>query len=266
LLIERAQEVGASLLWGTLVRSIDRDTIDFGQSRLKARWIVGADGTQSRVRSWVGLDCFVRNSERFSYRRHYRIAPWSEYMEIYWGRRSQFYVTPVNASEICVVLMSREPQLRIFEALAQFPMLQTRLKGAEASTRERGSLAAVRKLRGVTSGNVALIGDASGTVDPITGEGMCLAFRQARALANAIAQQDLRIYEKAHREISRRPRFMSDFMLLMDRSNVLQRRTLKSFEQSPGLFSKLLAMHIGQVGPVEFLKTATALAWRVATV
>ena len=265
LLIDRADKLGVALLWGARVNYIDRHTVLIGSSELTTSWIIGADGTQSSVRRWAGLNMFVRNSERFSYRCHYRTPPWSDYMEIHWGRSCQFYVTPVSADEVCLALMSRNRQQRISEALSRFPQLHTRLRDAQRASSERGAIATTRQLRRVTSGNVALVGDASGTVDPITGEGMCLAFRQANALAAALMEGDLASYEKAHRKILRRPRFMSEFMLLMDRSNTLQRRTLKSFEHSPRLFSNLLAMHVGQLGPTAFLRTATELGWRVVS-
>jgi flavin-dependent dehydrogenase len=211
------------------------------------------------------LQQFRRKVERFSYRRHYRVAPWSEYMEIHWGKGCQFYVTPVSSTEICLVLMSRRSHLRIKDALPQFPLLQERLKHCEATTTERGALAATRRLRRVTRRNVALVGDASGTIDPITGEGLCLAFTQANALADALTREDLASYEAAHAGISRRPRFMSDFMLLMDKSQTLQARTLKSFESSPHLFPNLLAMHVGQLRPSSSVATVAALGWRIAT-
>jgi hypothetical protein len=40
---------------------------------------------------------------------------------------------------------------------------------------------------------------------------------------------------------------MADFMLLMDRSALLRRRTLRTFESHPHLFSNLLAMHVGRL-------------------
>jgi flavin-dependent dehydrogenase len=120
-------------------------------------------------------------------------------------------------------------------------------------------------LRRVTGGNVALIGDASGNVDPITGEGICQAFRQAGALGDALLAENLGLYESAHRELYRRPRFMADFMLLMDRSNFLQRRTMKAFATRPRLFSDILAMHVGQSSWLRFAGAAAAMGWQVAT-
>ena len=265
LLADRAGEVGVELLWNRPVSGIARDVVTVGEQQLRARWIVGADGAQSSVRRWAGLESFSRNSQRFSYRRHYRMEPWSEYVEVFWGKDCQFYVSSVSADEVCVALLTRSPRIRIKDALLQVPALADRLKGCQASTVERGALAAMRRLRCVRRGNVALAGDASGSIDPITGEGLCLAFRQAIALAAAFQLGDLAQYESAHDRLSRRPRFMADLMLLMDRSALLRERSLAAFESHPHLFANLLAMHVGEWTPARFAITATCLGWQVIT-
>lgn len=262
-LAECAREAGVELLWNCPVTGIDGQAAQSTAGAIRARWIIGADGSQSSIRRWAGLQACRRNTQRFSYRRHFRVAPWSEYMEIHWGKRCQFYVTPISSNEICLVLMTRDPHQRVADALPYFPSLQRQLSGVAAATTERGAPAATRRLRRVTRGNVALIGDASGTVDPITGEGLCLAFQQAVALADALTANDLNLYEKAHARIGRRPRFMADFMLLMDRSRVLQERTVRAFRARPNLFANLLAMHVGRLGAIDFAGTAAALGWKI---
>ncbi len=107
----------------------------------------------------------------------YRVAPWTDRMELHWGRQGEIYVTPVSKDQVCVALISRDPKLRLREALQRFPELQARLAGAEASSVEKGALTATCKLKRVSRGNVALIGDASGTVDAITGEGLVPGFQ-----------------------------------------------------------------------------------------
>ncbi len=265
LLLERAKDIGVELLWGCPVTGLHGGVVLAGRERLQARWIIGADGSQSSIRRWAGLQSFRRNSQRFSRRRHYRVAPWSDDVEVFWGHHCQFYVTPISENEICVALMTADPRRRIEDTLPEFPALQKRLSGANATTAERGALAATRRLNRVTRGNVALIGDASGTVDPITGEGLCLAFQQALTLAPALHCGDLSLYERAHRRLMRRPRFMADFMLLMDRSKFLRSRGLAAFQAHPHLFSNLLAMHVGQWTPLRLVTTATALGWQVIT-
>jgi flavin-dependent dehydrogenase len=260
---ERAQDAGIKLHWGSPVNAVNGNTVTLGDRQVTARWFIGADGSQSSIRRWAGLDSFARNDQRFSYRRHFRIAPWSSYVEVYWGADCQFYVSPTADNEICLALLTRDPHHRIRESLQQIPELAARLANAQPAGPERGRAIANRRLRRVTHRNIALIGDASGTIDPITGEGLCLAFRQAQALASAMASEDLRLYEREHRRLARRPRFMTDFMLLMDRSAFLRRRSLAALERRPELFRKLLAMHVGELRPVHFAKAATALGLAV---
>lgn len=264
-LVEAAERAGVTLSWGTPVTGIRYDAVLLGGESVRTRWIVGADSGQSLVRHWAGLGAVLRASRRFGFRRHYAVAPWSDHMEIHWGPGCQFYVTPVSSREVCVVLMSRDQHLRIDCALSWFPALRDRLSGARAVTAERGQLASTCRLKAVAKGNVALIGDASGTVDAITGEGLCLAFQQAVALAGALAGGDLRAYEHAHRRLARRPVFMADFMLTMDRWPALQSRALRALASRPELFSNLLAMHVGKLSLTGFAGTGIRLGWELAT-
>src|SRR5260370_39109570 len=100
-------------------------------------------------------------------------------MEVYWGKRSQGYSNPVNSEEVCVAVASHAPGLRLEESLLAFPELNARLRGVETTSVVRGSVSSNHRLKQVWRENIALIGDASGTVDAITGEGLGLSFRQA---------------------------------------------------------------------------------------
>ncbi len=266
MMVQHASDAGVDMSWGAPVTGITAaGVVRMGTKRLRARWIVGADGSQSSVRRWAGLESVRRETRRFGFRRHYRVAPWSESMEIHWGSGCQFYVTPISPQDICLVLMSRDPQLRIEHALPQFPELAARLAGQEIVTPERGALSATCRLERVTRGRIALAGDASGTVDAITGEGLCLAFQQSSVLADALAEGDLARYEFAHRRIARRPVFMADMMLTMDRWAWLRKRALSALGARQDLFANLLAMHVGKLGFRRFAATAAALGWEVAT-
>lgn len=255
-LVQEAERRGVDLRWNQPIASL---------ADVSARWIVGADGIGSRVRTWAGLNNFVHDKRRYGFRLHFRIAPWTDYVEIYWGDGCQIYVTPVAPGEVGLALLSRDPNLRVREALRRFPALQSRLDGIPQSSTERGSLTASRKLRHVSRGNVALAGDASGSVDAITGEGLCLGFRQARALADALEQDDLTLYAAAHRRLSRRPGFMADFMLTLDRSSWLRGRALPALASHPDLFAGLLAMHVGAARPQSCAASCLTLGWRILT-
>src|ERR1035437_5132300 len=127
----------------------------------------GAEAGHWPVRRWAGLDACHHESRRFGFRRHYRVAPWSQYMEIHWGDGCQLYITPVADEEVCVVLISRNQHLRLEDALPGFPAVERRLAAANASNLQRGGVTTSRRLKAVCRGNVALVGDASGSVDAI---------------------------------------------------------------------------------------------------
>lgn len=252
-LVDRAEETGVTLAWGSRVVGLTSDGVVLDGHRVQCRWVIGADGQNSRVRRWAGLEATRHESFRFGFRRHYLAAPWTEFMEIYWGARAQMYVTPVNQSEVCVALITRDSHLRMEQALQRFPELSRRLEGAVPSTAERGAVTASRSLRRVFRGRTLLIGDASGSVDAITGEGMSLSFHQAIALADSLVSGDLAAYQQEHRRLARRPHMMGKLMLLLDRFPTLRRRVIRSLAVEPEIFANMLAMHVGSVTPSDFL-------------
>ncbi|HXA51379.1 MAG TPA: NAD(P)/FAD-dependent oxidoreductase [Candidatus Acidoferrum sp.] len=245
LMVDAASEAGVRLMWGARVAGISADAVHVNGQLLRTRWIIGADGGNSAVRRWAGLEASNRERRRYGFRRHYRVADPGEYMEIHWGDRGQLYLTPVGPNEICAVLISPDPRLRLDDALPGFPEAAAQLAGADPLNPERGGVTVSRRLRAVSRGNVALVGDASGSVDAITGDGLCLLFQQSLALAGCLVAGSLEGYQAAHRRIGRRPEFMSRLMLMLDGRRRLRHTTIRVLEFEPRLFSRLLALHVG---------------------
>jgi menaquinone-9 beta-reductase len=256
-LAEHAAAAGVRLAWGSRVTSVAPEGVHVDGGFTRARWIVGADGGNSQVRRWAGLDAFARCTRRFGFRRHYRgVSDFADrftggFMELHWGEACQLYMTPVAADEVCVALISSDPHLRLDQALPLFPDVANRLPAE--STTERGAVCATLRLQSVCRGNVALIGDASGSVDAITGDGLCLLFQQADALASALSAGSLAVYQKAHRRIGRRPALMAELMLFLDRRQSLCKRAIGVMASHPRIFQNLLALHVGEISPLRFL-------------
>ncbi len=263
-LVRRAEECGVRLLWKCPVTGIDGDLVQLSRGVVRSKWMVGADGHGSRVRRWSGLEESWRNEQRHARRRHYRVEPWSKYSEIYWASHAQLYVTPIGRDEVCVVVLSEESEHANFaSALAEFPELQRKLEGAGLASRERGAVTAMRSLRKVQRGNVALLGDASGGVDAITGEGLRLAFQQAFALADAMVADDLGLYEQAHRKLAQRPMLMGELMLWLGRNPGIRSRVIRAMQNRPELFARMVALHVGKGTPGELLSTSAQLGWKI---
>ena len=174
-LVERASELGVRFRWGTHVALGKPVTLN--HERCTYNYLVGADGQSSRVRRWAGLDHGQWSTTRFGFRRHYRIPPFSNSVEVHWSALGQVYITPVAEDEICVAVVTRRNSTRMQQVIDSIPYLRERLVLNASSLRERGAVTTTRRLTQITRDNVALLGDASGTVDAVTGEGLALGFR-----------------------------------------------------------------------------------------
>jgi flavin-dependent dehydrogenase len=148
-------------------------------------------------------------------------------------------------------------------ALPLFSELSSRLRGAEVTSLERGAVSATRKLRRVYRDRVVLVGDASGTVDATTGEGLCLSFRQAEVLADCFVTGSLERYEREHRQLANGPTLMARLMLTLDWKSAFRQRVMRAFRSDPRLFDRLLAVHEGEVPVTDLAANGLSLGWRM---
>jgi flavin-dependent dehydrogenase len=244
-MIDRAAEIGVVMRWGEAVRVADRSGLEIGGRKISSRWVVGADGRESSVRRWAGLLHPTARRRRIGLRQHFRIAPWTDLVEVEWHDRGQAVVTPLACDEICVSLFTIDTGIRFPDLVSSFPELHQRLLGAVPLSAARGAISESSVMRSVVTKRVALIGDAAGAVDALTGEGLALSFKHALVLADAIASGDLRRYERAHRRISRPPELMAKFMLAVGSRRSVRRRVLHALAAQPRLFTFMLGVHAG---------------------
>jgi menaquinone-9 beta-reductase len=262
-LVARAEDCGVNLLWRTPVTGVKGDEVQTADGTMRARWIIGADGPGSRVRQWIGIPT-RRIEKRYAARRHFKIAPWSNYVEIHWGQRAQAYVTPVADNETSIVILAGRSEDADFDrGISEFPEIASRIASAQLASRERGAVTSQHELGAVCRGNVALVGDASGGVDAITGDGIRLAVLQARALADAIVANDLAVYERAHRKLAKAPTRAGNLLLLLDRNPRLRARVLLAMQSEPELFAAMLASHVGKGTRIKLAATSAQLGWRL---
>ena len=194
-LLERAKLLGVAFEWGQKVTSIDLEKVYFGDHFLRYDWLIGADGFFSKIRLWGNFPATIRTKKRIGLRQHYKTQLWSDFVEVYCSETAQAYVTPVGSNDVCVALVS-EGGVVDFSNLDQlFPELHKRLAKAEAVGDIKGGVSQSIRLPRVTSGKIALVGDASSSIDAITGEGLSLAFRQAEALSGASKNMFHAVYD-----------------------------------------------------------------------
>ena len=73
---------------------------------------------------------------------------------------------------------------------------------------------------------------------------------------------DLRVYERAHKKLMRRPAFMGKLMLMLAGNDMLRERAIRSMAAKPEIFDKLLAMHVGHSTTAEVISAGLLLGWQ----
>jgi flavin-dependent dehydrogenase len=239
-MVDRAREVGVGLRWRTRVTGLDRTTLQTDQGPFSADWVVAADGLRSMVRRWIDTERAAHGRERYGLRQHFRVSPWSDDVEVYWGPGCEAYVTPVDNDHVGVALLCDGKPSTFEQLLQAFPSLRQRLDGAEPASTIRGA-GPMRQIAAAGGRDrIALVGDAAGFVDPITGEGVSLALRQAEALVEAIEQGDLDRYRTNLRAIVRWPERITLLTLALQRPRWLQQATIQLLGAAPLLYRAIV--------------------------
>ena len=88
----------------TKVTSVQQDAHGVTAAGVRAKWLVGADGLHSAVRRSVGIKVKAGNPRRYGVRWHFTVPAWSEFVEVYWSRRGEAYVTPVEPDLVGVAI------------------------------------------------------------------------------------------------------------------------------------------------------------------
>jgi flavin-dependent dehydrogenase len=264
-LTNRAIELGVEMHWGTTVRSICREGVHTDEGLHEVDWIVGADGLHSKVRRWAGIGAKRGKHERFGVRQHIGLAPESDFVEVHWSNGCEAYITPISNAEVGVAFLGSRGNASFDERLHQFPGLRARYEGRPRTSNEVGAGPFHQIVKRPVRGHVLLVGDASGYVDALTGEGLALAWRQAKAAITAIRTAQPQQYAAAHRAITRRYRFTTQWMLAMQRRPDLRRRVIEALASEPQAFETFLGFNEGHI-PTRQLIPALARTLRHALI
>ncbi|HEX5807852.1 MAG TPA: NAD(P)/FAD-dependent oxidoreductase, partial [Anaerolineales bacterium] len=168
--------------------------VKVGEDIISTRLLVGADGLNSAVRRWAGLQGSKGVHQRWGARQHFQVAPWGREVEVHWNDGLEAYITPCGENLVGVAFLwdrKRHPTLPggdrlITTLLDAFPVLVERLRNACVGDAALAVGPLQQNAIGPVADGVLLIGDAAGYLDALTGEGISLALAQALALEKTV--------------------------------------------------------------------------------
>ena len=118
----------------------------------------------------------------------------------------------------------------------EFPELRSRLGAATATGPTLGAGPLLQVTNARTAGRVRLVGDASGYVDALTGEGISLGMAHARAAVATIAAGDPQSYERTWRAATRRYTLLTRSLVQVSRPAWGRRLVVPAAATLPAVF------------------------------
>ncbi|MBL8753311.1 MAG: NAD(P)/FAD-dependent oxidoreductase, partial [Planctomycetes bacterium] len=166
------------------------------EHEFQARFVVGADGVHSRVARAMGVQRRTEWLDQFALVTHFRGAAPRTHADVHLLPGGFCAATDVGDGLTSFNLVLPRRQLRertsanwdefVQDRLDRAPHLAERLRGASRASPWRGCGPLAHSTTAVWQPGVALVGDAAGYVDPMTGEGIYFALFAAKALATAL--------------------------------------------------------------------------------
>jgi flavin-dependent dehydrogenase len=261
-MMHRARRLGAEIHQRTNVRGyrVQQDQVlaETDAGSVRARFLAAADGLHSRLRSMAGLQATSSGPRRFGLRQHFRVKPWSRFVEVHFTDRVEAYVTPIGPMQVGVAFLWDGARVArhgasIDKLLERFPSILVRLAGAEVDSRPRGAGPMALTARSRIADRFALVGDAAGYIDAITGEGLSLALVSAltlgRILPTALAvggsRETLLAYQRESARQFRRYAIVTKIMLAFARCPALHGPVIAMLARHPQMFSAILHFAVG---------------------
>lgn len=207
---------------------------------LFGRYLIGADGLHSKVARVSGMTkpTNSKTTRRFGIRQHFAIAPWSEYIEVFYTDDAEVYVTPVSSGEIGVAVLGRR-NTDFLETIGKVPELGKRIAGASGSSQKFGAGSFPQKTSRRRKGRILLVGDASGYVDAITGEGLRLGFEQANVAVRLVFERRTEAYDRSWVRVTRDFRVLTTGLTMFANSR-LRNLIVPLAARFPSLFGSVV--------------------------
>lgn len=223
----------------------------------EAKVLIGADGLHSPTREREGLAGPKGDVRRFGLRRHLRVKPWATTVEVHFALGLEAYVTPAGDERVGVAFLwddaAAPGDVDFGVLLARFPELEAKVKHAEFDSTARGAGPLLQHVTKRVAPRFALVGDAAGYVDAITGEGLTQALEGAEALVAVLpdvlakdgAVEAFAPYEAAAERAFVRYATLANRLLWLARRPTLRRMVVGALARSPALFRSVLKRAVG---------------------
>ncbi len=218
-----------------------------GEQAVRARYVIGADGLHSRTRRIVGAANSTSRRRRFGFRQHFALAPWTDRVEVHWGRDAEVYVTPIAPDSIGVALLTSQPG-SFAEQLTGFPGVTRRIEGTSTTSSVRGAGPLRQRVESRRYGRVLLVGDAGGYVDALTGEGLSVGLAQGEVAVQALRVDEPSRYEGLARGVSWRSTLLTTVLLQSTRAPIVRRAIVPAAQRVPWLFQRAVN-ELASTGP-----------------
>lgn len=211
-----------------------------GGDAVTVDYVLACDGLHSPTARRLGLSSphSAGRKKRYGLRQHFRLPPWSEFIDVHYTEKAEIYITPVADDEVGVAILG-EKGLSLSKALSAVPQLEERLHHASPTSQLRGAGPFPQRTNRRSSGRVLLVGDASGYVDAITGEGLRVGFEQASLAVCAITTDNPESYEASWRSATRNFRLLTSGLTALATSPL--RPTIVPLARAlPGVFGAIV--------------------------
>jgi flavin-dependent dehydrogenase len=215
----------------------------------RAPLTVAADGVHSPLRRSLAIPV-AEGLRRFALRAHFQ-ARWDGFVDVFWGREHEVYVTPLPDGVVSVALLALPGFFRgtpaeiLRHAIGLHPALQEKLRDAPQLEAPTGAskwhvTPSVRHLPGLL-----LHGDAAGYIDPITGGGMTQALLSSRLIARHLRDgipASLAALDRDRQSALRGYRLLTRTALWLAGRPAVSMASFQLLRSWPGLFSQLLSI------------------------
>jgi menaquinone-9 beta-reductase len=230
--------------------------------------LILATGTKSTTLDKQDPVTLPRRNMRWGAKQHYRLNPWSNAVEVYWGEGMEAYVTPLQEELVCIAYLwdrSLHPSIpggkKLISSLEDnFPDLRNRLQVSDPIGPPISTGPMERRIHKTIGEGYLRMGDAAGYLDALTGEGISLALSQAAALQSTVVphiemrrttgmsltETDLQAFARTHKRIIRPYLQVTEIALWLNQHSEEANRLFWVLRKNPEYFQQVLSANMGK--------------------